>query len=430
MNPIIKLIKSVILLVFPLLLFTFFMGCDKIEEKGQYVIKIPIQKKLGEIRASSIKMSSPLPMNTTGKIYLYKDYLFINEPNKGIHIYDNANPSSPKALGFIPIVGNFDLGVQNDLLYADNIVDLITIDISNISKPVLIDRQKDVFAVKYIMNGVESSTIRDENLVTVDYRDSLVSFQDDRVYKPGKEGELIYDNGGGDYNSSNGGNNNVVGQAGSMARFAITSNHLYAIFQDKVKNFDLKNPKKPNQINAVSLGFGIETLFPYKKNLFVGANNGMHIMDISNPIRPVHLSSFNHAFACDPVVVNDNYAFVTLRSGNACGGNSNLLEVVDIKDPKFPVLKESYVMKNPHGLALTGEHLYVCEGTFGMKSFKVSDVSQIDKNLLENLEDLKSFDVIAGPKSLIVFGPESICQFDYSNKAKLKKLSCISILKK
>ena len=87
-------------------------------------------------------------------------------------------------------------------------------------------------------------------------------------------------------------------------------------------------------------------------------------------------------------------------------------------------------MKNPHGLALTGEHLYVCEGTFGMKSFKVSDVSQIDKNLLENLEDLKSFDVIAGPKSLIVFGPESICQFDYSNKAKLKKLGCISIQKK
>ena len=61
--------------------------------------------------------------------------------------------------------------------------------------------------------------------------------------------------------------------------------------------------------------------------------------------------------------------------------------MVDIKDPKFPVLKESYVMKNPHGLALTGEHLYVCEGTFGMKSFKVSDVSKIDKNLLENLED-------------------------------------------
>ena len=83
MKPLIKTIKSVILLVFPLLLFTFFMGCDKIEEKGQYVIKIPIQKKLGEIRASSIKMSTPLSMNTTGKIYLYKDYYLKKDSNKG-----------------------------------------------------------------------------------------------------------------------------------------------------------------------------------------------------------------------------------------------------------------------------------------------------------------------------------------------------------
>lgn len=425
-------VKRCLLLILPVLLFSLFWGCDKIDSEGSYIAKIPIYKTLREVRASNISMAQPQTMAATGKIYLYKDYLLINEPNKGIHIYDNSNPAIPKALGFLPIVGNFDLGVQNDLLYVDNIVDLLTFDISNINKPVLVNRQKDVFAVKYIVDNKPVNVLRDDDPVPVAYRDSLVSFADGREYKPDGQRYLVYENLGNDYSTSNGGGSggNSVGQAGSLARFAIAENFLFAIFQDKVKNFDLQNARSPKLINEVSLGFGIETLFPFKKSLFVGANNGMHILDISNPTSPKELANYSHAFACDPVVVNDHYAFVTLRTGNVCNGNQNVLEVVDIRDLTAPQLLKSYTLKNPHGLALTGDYLYVCEGQFGLKSFKVSDVNSIDKNIMQDLENLKSFDVIAGPKSLIVFGPEGICQFDYANKANLKQLSCISINQK
>lgn len=63
----------------------------------------------------------------------------------------------------------------------------------------------------------------------------------------------------------------------------------------------------------------------------------------------------------------------------------------------------------------------------GLKSFDVSDVMAVDQHQLEFLKDLKSVDLIPGPKSLIVIGPDGVCQFDYSNPAKLRKLSCIQV---
>jgi hypothetical protein len=88
---------------------------------------------------------------------------------------------------------------------------------------------------------------------------------------------------------------------------------------------------------------------------------------------------------------------------------------------------KAYPMLNPHGLGLAENFLYVAEGKHGLKSFKINDVLTIDKNQLEFLQSMKSSDLIPGPKSLIVIGTDGVCQYDYSNPAKLKKLSCIQV---
>src|SRR5690606_39482705 len=98
-------VKRFLLLILPVLLFSLFWGCDKIDSEGSYIAKIPIYKTLREVRASNISIAQPQTMASTGKIYLYKDYLLINEPNKGIHIYDNSNPATPKARSEEPSVG-------------------------------------------------------------------------------------------------------------------------------------------------------------------------------------------------------------------------------------------------------------------------------------------------------------------------------------
>ncbi|HOJ91959.1 MAG TPA: hypothetical protein PLH86_12700, partial [Saprospiraceae bacterium] len=64
----------------------------------------PIYKSLTQIR-SEFNVQAARPIQENGKIYIYKDYLLINEPKLGIHIFDNTDQKNPKALCFIFIPG-------------------------------------------------------------------------------------------------------------------------------------------------------------------------------------------------------------------------------------------------------------------------------------------------------------------------------------
>ena len=51
----------------------------------------------------------------------------------------------------------------------------------------------------------------------------------------------------------------------------------------------------------------------------------MLIYDIAEDGTPTYLSAFEHWTGCDPVVVSDNKAYVTLSSG--CGLNRNQMDL-------------------------------------------------------------------------------------------------------
>ena len=126
-------------------------------------------------------------------------------------------------------------------------------------------------------------------------------------------------------------------------------------------------------------------------------------------------------------VVQGKYAYVTLRTGNFCRQATNQLEVVDIEDPTNPKQIAVYPMQNPHGLSVSGNNLFLCEGNYGLKSFNITDKNKIGDNLLQHLKTIKSFDVIAGPKSLIVTGDSGVYQFNYNNAASLREMSKIKV---
>jgi hypothetical protein len=194
--------------------------------------------------------------------------------------------------------------------------------------------------------------------------------------------------------------------------------------------FDVAEEKSPIFLDNLPLGWGIETIFPFQDKLFIGSSTGMHIYDATIPSEPKPMSVYQHITACDPVVVNEEYAFVTLRSGLTCNLGVNELHVLDIKDPYQPELIKAYPMSNPHGLALSENYLYLAEGMHGLKSFEVSDVLSIEENMMEHLRSMKSVDIIPGPQSLIVIGPDGVCQFNYSKPNRLMPLSCIQVKNK
>lgn len=93
----------------------------------------------------NIFATDPRPIENLGKIYYKDQFIYINERNKGIHIFDNANPSAPVPVRFIQIIGSEDIAIKGDILYSDNIADLVAIDISNIEQIKVTSRLKGLY---------------------------------------------------------------------------------------------------------------------------------------------------------------------------------------------------------------------------------------------------------------------------------------------
>ncbi len=105
---------------------------------------VPVMLKREELNRS-VAFLPPRGLSSTGKIYRFNDILFVVEPYKGIHVFDNTNPSAPVGKYFTRIPGCVDMTIKNGFLYADNAVDLITIDISDANNLRVVDRQQNVF---------------------------------------------------------------------------------------------------------------------------------------------------------------------------------------------------------------------------------------------------------------------------------------------
>jgi hypothetical protein len=399
------------------MMFLFSACEDEISTTYSYRTQVPVFLQVNTFREAEIIIEPGKPLESPGKIYIYGDYLFISEPDKGIHILDNTNPAAPRNVNFINIPGTADLAINTHVLYADNYVDLLAFDISNPRDIQLLKRETDVFPNVY--SNQQTGTI-------VTYKDTLITSNDPHMMmghwgRPAIRVEMMSFASAGA--KASGGQS--YGQGGSMARFTLLNGHMYAVDHNQLRVFDVTSPADPNFVKEVPLGWGIETIFPFDNKLFIGSMTGMYIYDASNPASPKQMSHYQHVTACDPVVVNEKYAFVTLRSGVSCRMGVDELHILDIENPYNPKLLKSYPMKNPHGLGLSGEHLYLAEGRYGLKSYDVSNVMNIIP--IENLKDFRSVDIIPGPKSLIVIGPDGVCQFNYTQKDRLEKLSCITV---
>jgi hypothetical protein len=73
-------------------------------------------------------------INNPGKIYLFRQYLFVGEPGIGVHVFDNSDPSTPIPVCFINIPYNYDVAVKDSILYADTYYGLVAIRINELPK--------------------------------------------------------------------------------------------------------------------------------------------------------------------------------------------------------------------------------------------------------------------------------------------------------
>jgi hypothetical protein len=200
---------------------------------------------------------------------------------------------------------------------------------------------------------------------------------------------------------------------GSMAAMVAIKDRIYAIAEPhSLGVVDISDAANPKHESTIQAGFDLETIYPFQDKLFLGSSIGLYIFDISNPARPAAIGTFSHGRACDPVVTDGNYAYVTLRSGSWCGGSTNELNVVDVRNLSSPSLVKTYPMTNPAGLGKDGNLLFIGDGN----AVKVYDAKEpADLKLLKALNISNTYDVIAGNNKLLLVAASGLYLFSYTS---------------
>jgi hypothetical protein len=128
MNP-----KKCLLLV----VVIFLLGCDGTEPTEIVYIdpvtgestNVGYRPVYGTEEFTTVTWTTAQTIKNPGKIYVYGKYLLINEMKEGIHVYDNSNPQVPVVKGFLRILGNTDMAIKDDILYADHMGNLVALTI-------------------------------------------------------------------------------------------------------------------------------------------------------------------------------------------------------------------------------------------------------------------------------------------------------------
>ena len=411
-----------------------FSGCiNSVTETGTYMINEPVFMSADDFRESVNVTTRAIPISDYGKICFYEDFIYISATGKGIHIIDNRNPASPQNVGFIEMMGNADLAIRNGKLYADANIDLVWFDISNPAMPKLDGRLENVFAQHMPLPPTDNDYPIDYTLCynTNGSKGVITGWKvKQRAYH---EETRLKNNGAKDdiknlQKEMSNGPSGSNGINGSMSRFALYKDYLYTVINDYMTIIDLSGAKPVKAAENIPIGWNVETLFSYKDNMFMGTPTGMLIYSVANPLKPEFVSSVSHVYGCDPVVVEDDIAYVTIHSGNSCGQNTNELIVYDVSNVRNPKHLVSYAMTKPKGLGIDSGTLFICDD--GLKIFDAENPQTIMANQLAHYSGMEGFDVIPFSNTLMMIAEDGLYQYDYSDLSNIKELSKLPITRR
>lgn len=98
-----------------------------------------------EVLEGSVMITTPKSLKRPGKIYLLGNVIFVVEKYEGIHLIDNSDRTNPKPFSFLIVPGCVDLAIKNNVMYVDNAVDLVAIDMTDLKNLKVTERHVDIF---------------------------------------------------------------------------------------------------------------------------------------------------------------------------------------------------------------------------------------------------------------------------------------------
>lgn len=427
----------------PLLLLLAILsnGCiqDQCEQTVTYLRYEPVYQSMEEIRAG-VKSEAPRAVKNPSKIYFKDSFILMSELNKGIHVIDNNDPRNPNSIAFIAIPGTRDMAARGNTLFVDSYMDMVALDITNLNAVTILGRQENVFpygswhdglwadpdkgiavdwiekeVVEQVECGRNGFNFLPQNMFTMDDALDLgapVLASNSRLEASAPSSSEL-----------------TTGTGGSFARFAITGNHLYAVTFSDMIIFDISDLASPQEVNRLSIGWDVETIWPKDDRMYIGTRSGMIVYSIANPTQPEWLTQVSHVQGCDPVVVGEEYAFSTVRDGRDCRSTTatNSLFVIDITPIEESFIAVEFPTHNPHGLGLRNDVLFLCDGSEGLKIYDASDPLTLIEKQLAHFPNINAIDVIPLDNILIMVAEEGLYQYDYSDLNNIQQISLIPV---
>ncbi len=205
-----------------------------------------------------------------------------------------------------------------------------------------------------------------------------------------------------------------TGKGGSLSKFTIIGNYVYAVSSHFLYTIDISNPSLPSKVNESPLNFDMETLYPYKNRLFIGSKTGLYIYSLEQPSAPKLIGEAKHGRSCDPVVANDSVSYSTLKGSTFCGPATSGLYVYDVRNLSAPVLTKLIPLNEPIGLGMADSALYVCNANEGLKVYDIKDAYfPIEKSTVPGPGFI---DVIPYDNLLICWTATGINLYDITNQ--------------
>lgn len=396
----------------------------------EYLANTPYYLSYEDLR-SSVKFDNYRDIMKPGRIYFKGDTLFIVENYVGIHVLRVNDPAKPERTGFINVPGCTDLCIRNNILYANSYVDLVGMDISDLSNIRETARKTDIFeyAIPKTDNDHPIYEIDKTKGVVINWEVKRVSndLEINPIWYSYPSYDKDYTSLNDTWNGSSGGAS--VGTSGSMATFGLYDRYLYILTNYyNIDVFDVNSSSTIDKINFVRARGQAETMFLHDGHMFLGTTAGVDVFSLNTPSNPSYKSTYQHLTACDPVVIQDGYAYYTLRGGNACGSNINRLDVMKLSDNYLTSeLIATYGMVEPYGLGIDKNVLFVCDGPAGLKVYDATDKTKIDINLLASFPDIHVYDVIPMKGYLFTIGQSGFRLFDYKDIKNIREISTIPV---
>ncbi|MDR2804737.1 MAG: hypothetical protein LBB85_03720 [Dysgonamonadaceae bacterium] len=389
-----------------------------------YSVNEPVFTSAETFRRSIQITTEARSLHDCGEIGFYDNYLYISEPGKGIHIVDNTQPEQPKIKGYIEIPGHRDLTIRDRQLYVDALIDLVWFDLSNPAQPVLQGRMENIFpdALPAIPNeyGYDyelcQKGIAQGKIVT---GWQLKERKQQNSYNESMNADAAHSS----PTLSQG--NAFAGIINKYSHFALFDYYLYAVINNYIHIIDLSG-ETPKKIESNVSVANVETILPYRDKLFLGTSTGTVIYSVKDPQHPIYCSQIPHVYGCNPIAIHNDYAYLTVRSGNSCGQNTNELIIMDISNAKQPQTLVSYSMKNPKGLSIHDGLLFLCDE--GLKVFKIGQPEMMMTGQLAHFKETNGDSVIPFNNRLMMIADNGLYQYEYSN-GNIRLISVISIKK-